>query len=107
MPQAGATLIPPGGASGDAGEACGVDTLLKAIGKLVGVTACWEASATLGPDEQPSARRGAIVLDDEGRVVDVTGRTGDGKQLWLDRLADQSWPCLASQTIGYECASPN
>lgn len=107
MPRAGATFIPPGGGSAGAGDACSVNTLLKAVGNLVGVTGCSEASATLGPDEQLSSRRGAIVLDEDGRVVDITGRSGDAKQLWLDRLADQRWPCLADKTIGYQCASPD
>jgi hypothetical protein len=61
----------------------------------------------LDPDEQRGARRGAVVIDDEGRIVDVTGREGHAKQRWLDELADQRWPCLASQTIGYDCPSPN
>jgi hypothetical protein len=60
----------------------------------------------LGPDERLGSLRGAVVLDDEGRVVDVTGLTDERKKRWLDDLADQRWPCLAGQTIGYACLRP-
>jgi hypothetical protein len=46
---------------------------------------------------------GEIVFDSEGRVVDNTGIPSDTKQTWLDKLADQRWPCLAGQTIQYSC----
>lgn len=97
-----------GGSGGDANDTCGVAALLEAITRQVGgVTWCSEASAMLEPDEKLSARRGAVVIDDEGRIVDVTGRQGDAKQRWLDEMAAQRWPCLAGQTIGYQCPSPN
>jgi len=113
-PQGGATLIPPGaggsegGSGGDAGETCDVDALWKAItSQTGGVTTCSEASPMLGPDEHLGALRGAVVIDAEGRVVDITGRTGAKRQAFLDGLADQRWPCLAGKTIGYQCLPPN
>ncbi|HEU5072654.1 MAG TPA: hypothetical protein VFU02_00740 [Polyangiaceae bacterium] len=96
------------GAGGDGGDTCGVASLLEAVTRQVGgVTACWEASAVLDSDEELGPRRGAVVIDDEGRVVDITGREGEAKQQWLDEMAAQRWPCLAGQTIGYQCALPN
>lgn len=103
-------VIPPsvGGAGGDGGDRCSVNALLEAITRQVGgVTWCGLANAMLDPDEELSARRGAVVIDEEGRVVDVTGREGEAKQRWLDEMADQRWPCLAGQTVGYQCPSPN
>ena len=105
----GIVILPDvGGAGGDEGDACGVAALLEAVTRQVGgVTACWKASAMLDPDEKLGALRGAVVIDDEGRIVDITGREGDAKQRWLDEMADQRWPCLAGQTIGYACAIPD
>jgi hypothetical protein len=91
-----------GGASADAGSTCDVDALWTAITVQV-IGECHEASAMLGPEERLSRRRGAVVIDDEGRAIDNTGLTGDTKQEWLDRLAGQRWPCLAGQSIGYQC----
>jgi hypothetical protein len=95
------------GAGGDLGDTCDVTALWTAIvGQTGGVTACWEASPMLEPGEELGPLRGAVVIDDEGRVVDLTGRTGERKQQFLDKVADKRWPCLAGQTIGYECARP-
>jgi hypothetical protein len=52
-----------------------------------------------------------VVLDGDGRVVDNSffGCDSDGGcnparlQNWLASLAGYRWPCLASQTIGYDC----
>jgi len=44
-----------------------------------------------------------LVFNSEGNLVDDTGYIGSDKQAWLDGLADQSWPCLAGQTIKYGC----
>jgi hypothetical protein len=117
MPGGGTTLIPGGaragaggsesGAGGSAGETCDIEALWKAITSQAGVTKCSEASPTLGPDEHLGPRRGAVVIDAEGRVVDITGRSGENRQQWLDGLAEQRWPCLAGQTIGYECLAPD
>jgi hypothetical protein len=96
---------PEGGAAGDAAVTCSVNSLLNAIEIPLQqpIATCVEASPTLGPNESLSRRRGAVVIDDDGRVVDITGVIGDTKQEWLDNLADQRWPCLAGRTIGYIC----
>lgn len=94
------------GAGGEAGGACGVNSLLTAIEQNGGSPSCREASPMLGPGERLGMLRGAMVLDDEGRVVDITGLSGDKLQGWLDDLANQRWPCLAGQTIGYACVTP-
>jgi hypothetical protein len=44
--------------------------------------------------------RGAIVLDSEGRIVEVVG---SGYLGYLDSYASESWPCYANQTIEYAC----
>jgi hypothetical protein len=110
----GGTLLPMGGsggagragggASGDAGAACSADAIWTAVTMQV-IGECHAASAMLGPGEQPSRRRGAVVIDEQGRVVDNTGLSGDAKQQWLDQFADQRFPCLAGQSIGYECTA--
>ena len=120
--QAGDTFVPPPGsvielggnggsetsAGGAAEDACDISALWIAISFQAGVTACYEASPMLEPDEHLSAIRGAVVIDDEGRVVDNTGlRIEENKQHWLDDLANQRWPCLAGQTIGYQCLNPD
>jgi len=46
---------------------------------------------------------GAVVFDDEGRLIDNTGLTGSEKQSWLDQFAGERWVCLAGNTIGYRC----
>ncbi len=92
------------GAAGDAGATCSADAIWAAVRMQV-IGECHEASAMLAPGEQPSRRRGAVVIDDEGRVVDNTGLSGDAKQQWLDRFAEQRFPCLAGQSIGYECTA--
>jgi hypothetical protein len=47
-----------------------------------------------------------LVFDNEGHLVDDTWYSGSDKQAWLDWLAatNQSWPCLAGQTIRYTCS---
>jgi hypothetical protein len=46
----------------------------------------------------------SVVVDHEGRIVDNTGVTPDEVQDWLETVVrDQRWPCLADQTIGYQC----
>jgi hypothetical protein len=54
----------------------------------------------------PTGTYGAIVLESEGRVIDNTGtvyQSTGSKQAWLDSLSNESWPCLAGQTIPYQC----
>jgi hypothetical protein len=59
--------------------------------------------ASLGQDHVRDQLHGAVVIDDEGRVVDNTGVTGAAKQGWLRELAGQRWLCLAGTTLGYSC----
>jgi hypothetical protein len=46
---------------------------------------------------------GYVVLDGDGRVVDNTSLSGEGKQMWLDGLSTMRWPCLAGQTLQFTC----
>jgi hypothetical protein len=58
----------------------------------------------LAPGETLSKRRGAVVIDAEGRAVDNTGlKQEDEKQEWIEQVSDQRWLCLAGHTIGYKC----
>jgi hypothetical protein len=45
---------------------------------------------------------GNIVIDSEGRVIDIT-RSGVSQTQPVEALAGLSWPCLAGQTIPYFC----
>jgi len=45
---------------------------------------------------------GQIVLDSEGRAVDVT-RFGTSQPREIDMLANERCPCLAGQTVPYTC----
>jgi hypothetical protein len=46
-----------------------------------------------------------VVVDGEGKVIDnsIPFGTADGKQAWLDSLADYRWPCLAGQKLFFSC----
>jgi hypothetical protein len=48
---------------------------------------------------------GEIVLDSDGLVIDNTGYYLDAadKQVWLNSVADDRWPCLADQSLRYSC----
>ncbi len=95
----GATGGSESGVGGDAGT-CGVNALMRAI-ETPALLSCHEVTPTSDP--LPGWRRGAIVIDDDGRIVDNTRIRDDEKQQWLDSFADQRFPCLAGQTITYEC----
>ena len=107
---AGHVEMPPpieltAGAAGSGGEPAGVcdsDALWAAITSQV-IGACYPASPMLGPDEHLSPRRGTVILDAQGRVIDNTGLSSLTKQQWLEKLSAKRWPCLAGQTIGYQC----
>ena len=49
---------------------------------------------------------GAIRFDAEGRVTDATGRYPEVWEWdeWQQFIADNRWPCLASQTLAYCCS---
>jgi hypothetical protein len=97
------SVIMVGGKSDTPPDECDWKALLTWVRVAVpAVVACWWDSVP-GPDETLRPIRGAIVIDDDGRVIDNTGLEGDAKQSWLDKLANQRWLCLAGQTIGYEC----
>lgn len=93
------------GAGGDAGDTCNLGAFWAAIAlPLAPLGMCGEASPMLAPGETLSKRRGAVVIDAEGRAVDNTGlKQEDEKQEWLEQVSDQRWLCLAGQTIGYKC----
>ena len=109
VPESSGADAGAGGESGELGDdACDVAELWLAVSTQAGVSACWEASVMLEPDEQLGPLRGRVVLDEDGRVVDNTGLgVEENKQRWLDQWGDRRWPCLAGQTIGYECRNPN
>ncbi len=94
-----------GAAAGDQNSGCDPAGLWIAITDQAvrGLGQCFGASATLGPDEHLSRLRGAVVVDDDGRVVDNTGLSEPEKKHWLKQLGDERWVCLARQTIGYKC----
>jgi hypothetical protein len=47
---------------------------------------------------------GNLIFDSQGQLLDDTGDTAAGKQAWLDSLASQRWPCVAGQTVLYQCS---
>ncbi len=47
---------------------------------------------------------GSLIFDGEGRLIDDTRDVAADKQAWLDSLANQHWPCVAGQTIQYQCS---
>jgi hypothetical protein len=52
------------------------------------------------PEGLPS--RGNVVLDSEGRVIDIT-EYGVSRTEAVEALACDRWPCLAGETIPYFC----
>ena len=99
---ASSDLSPSDGTSTDA--MCDTDSLWSAVADAaLGVARlgfCAPAG-TVSP-------YGQIALDSTGRVVDNTGTTyqsTSSKQAWLDSLANDRWPCLAGQTIPYQCVA--
>ena len=111
----GGGVPPDGGGSGQDGRgsdggdsssdtACNIGILWNALSDaalgVVRLGYCLPATTT--------SRSGAIVLDDQGRVIDNTEISYQGfasKQAWLDSLAHDRWPCLAGQTIPYWCVA--
>lgn len=73
-------------------------------------TALWQAVSAGGGGDycfaDPSMPEGSpqLVVDAEGKVVDNTGISSTKvKQAWLDSVAQSRWPCLAGQTVRYQC----
>ena len=48
--------------------------------------------------------RGAVVLDNQGRIVEVLGATElRTEDLDSEGLADQQYPCYAGETVKFDC----
>jgi hypothetical protein len=47
--------------------------------------------------------RGAVVLDDEGRIAEVLGGGAGNPELVDLFLDDPRWPCYAGQTFKFQC----
>jgi hypothetical protein len=62
--------------------------------------AIWLEEPPEGLDLTRRYVRGAVVLDSEGRIVEVVG---SGYLGYLDDYASERWPCYADQTIEYAC----
>ena len=95
-------LSPSDGSSTDA--LCDTDSLWSAVADAALGVARLGFCAPAGT----ASPYGQIALDSTGRVVDNTGTTyqsTSSKQAWLDSLANDRWPCLAGQTIPYQCAA--
>ena len=54
-------------------------------------------------------RDGTVVFNDQGQLVDTTIKYFDpypsAKQVWLDSLMNERWPCLAGYTVWVRCYS--
>jgi hypothetical protein len=86
--------------AGGADDSCDPVALWQAIVRAsVGFGTCEEAEVPTSPDRL----RGAIVIDNAGRVVDNTGLSGDEKEAWLAMLSSRRWLCLADRSLGYKC----
>ena len=89
--------------SGDTG--CDTSSLWSAV--------AFVTNAELDPYEcfaSPIGNSGTLTFNDEGQVIDISTPYIFGfisKGAWLDLLANDRWPCLASQTIQYQCDNPN
>ncbi len=124
------TLAGVGGVAGDGGAGVYLDAGAPPVAGAAGSEQevyCWEgllwdrvAEAAVGPlgtcapmsfyaqySSYPRYPWGAIVIDADGRVIDNTsfdsGYVRGKKQDWLDEIADESFPCLADQTIEFAC----
>ncbi len=99
----GIPAFDPGGAAGADTAGCDTYALWHAIEVgAVGVGTCQRQDPP-ATGMTASPRQGTVVFDHEGRIIDNTGLHGFDKQYWLDSVADERWPCLADQTIGYTC----
>ena len=94
-------------AAGDAGasDVCDENTLWVEItlGAVGGLGYCVPAPIPT-PDEHIGMTRGAVILNEDGVVIDNTGLDPQRKKRWLDGLSNKRWTCLAGQTIGYKCS---
>ena len=73
--------------------------LMQALAIARGVAYCTRTVMT-------SYYEGIIIFDSTGRVAYITGDyVPADPQGWVDSLAPYRWPCLASQTIAYGCAT--
>ena len=90
-----------GGAT-DRGIPASADALCDEYSFWEAVTEAMPVIGLCSPAPAGSPVWGDIVLDSEGRVIDVT-RLGASRQESIDSLASERWPCLAGQTIRYFC----
>ena len=112
LPVGGGSSSGGGGASAEAGAAgadsaaCDSGQLITAIlrGGLGGLGECAFAHVP-GAGEKLGPLRGAVIFDSDGRIIDNTGLQAATKQLWLEELNNERWPCLAGQTLGYQCSA--
>jgi hypothetical protein len=71
-------------------------------GWVAGIGVCGPWPPPYSPNWDPGPSWGNVVLDSEGRVVDVT-EFGVSRTDVVDALASHRWPCMAGQTIPYTC----
>ena len=84
------------GAGGD--DNCDVDLLWETVTLYAGVTGTCDPQLCECSD---TILVGAIRFDAEGRVTNVTGfKSSDA---WWEFVADNRWPCYASQGLPYCC----
>lgn len=98
-------IISPAAGAAGASDVCDENTLWVEItlGAVGGLGYCVPAPIPT-PDEHIGITRGAVILNEDGVVIDNTGLDPQRKKRWLDGLSNKRWTCLAGQTIGYKCS---
>jgi anaerobic magnesium-protoporphyrin IX monomethyl ester cyclase len=93
-----------GGWSGAVDGLCDVTGLEQAVKRGTSSMSCSQYSWL------PSGEGYAVVIDCEGRVVELLSPyqrtpllTGAARQAWLDSLANDRWPCFAGQSVQFTC----
>ena len=104
VPRGGNGGVPVEGGASTA-QGCDTGALWQRVTRAAHVIGYCDVVPVPGPDVPLARFRGAILIDEEGRVIDNTGLMGEEKATWLSELGDQRWPCLAGQSIGYLCTS--
>jgi hypothetical protein len=100
-------------------EVAGIeDTAAPAIEVSCDTDSLWKAVAFATNGEavssecfaSPVGSSGTLTFDDQGKVIDISTSYLMGfssKGAWLAWLANDRWPCLASQSIQYQCLTPS
>ena len=98
-------IISPAAGAAGASDVCDENTLWVEItlGAVGGLGYCVPAPIPTA-DEHIGMTRGAVILNEDGVVIDNTGLDPQRKKRWLDGLSNKRWTCLAGQTIGYKCS---